>query len=97
MLAGKPVAKVDYAALAKQTESFSGADIKAVVDRAIEGKFREAMKHGKPTPLSTDDLLKAARSARPTVREWFSTARNYAVYANQAGLYDDILQWMNEH
>jgi hypothetical protein len=25
------------------------------------------------------------------VRDWFDTARNYALYANQSGLYDDIL------
>jgi tetratricopeptide (TPR) repeat protein len=97
ILAGKPLGKIDYAALARQTESFSGADLKAVVDRATDCKFREAMKSGLPQPLTNDDLLRAARSARPTVREWFSTARNYAVYANQAGLYDDILHWLNEH
>jgi hypothetical protein len=28
------------------------------------------------------------------VRDWFQTARNHALYANQSGLYDDILAYM---
>ena len=31
---------------------------------------------------------------RPTTKEWFSTARNYALYSNQGGLYDDILKFL---
>ena len=27
-------------------------------------------------------------------REWFSTARNYALYSNQGGVYDDILKYL---
>jgi transitional endoplasmic reticulum ATPase len=29
---------------------------------------------------------------KPTTKEWFATARNYALYSNQGGIYDDILQ-----
>ena len=91
---GKPVQDIDYDFLAKKTDQFSGADLKAVVDVAIEGKLREAMKAGVPTPLTTKDLQKAAGSVRPTTKEWFSTARNYALYSNQGGLYDDILKYL---
>jgi SpoVK/Ycf46/Vps4 family AAA+-type ATPase len=38
--------------LAKKTEGFSGADLKAVVDSAIEAKLREAMKAGRTSPLN---------------------------------------------
>ena len=30
----------------------------------------------------------------PSTREWFSTARNYALYSNQGGTYDDILKYL---
>jgi transitional endoplasmic reticulum ATPase len=92
---GKPVHEIDHDALAKKTEHFSGADLKAIVDQAIEAKLREAMKTGVPRPLATKDLLAAAASIKPTTREWFATARNYALYANQGGLYDDILKYLN--
>jgi transitional endoplasmic reticulum ATPase len=89
---GKPVAEIDFDHVAKKCENFSGADLKAVVDIAIEKKLQEAMKTGKPSPLTTKDLVSAASSQKPTTREWFATARNYALYSNQGGIYDDILQ-----
>ncbi|GIK15039.1 MAG: cell division cycle protein 48 [Planctomycetota bacterium] len=93
-LKGKPVADVDVDALARKTDGFSGADLRAVVDVAVEAKLREALSRGVPTPLSTKDLLAAAKTLRPTTSEWFSTARNYALYSNQGGTYDDILKYL---
>jgi transitional endoplasmic reticulum ATPase len=93
-LAGKPVDKIDTAQLGRVTKEFSGADLRAVVDRAIEAKLRDAMKTGKPTPLATKDLLAAAKEVKPSTKDWFSTARNHALYANQSGLYDDILKYL---
>jgi SpoVK/Ycf46/Vps4 family AAA+-type ATPase len=91
---GKPVEDIDYDHLAKKTADFSGADLKAVVDVAIEKKLAEAMKAGVPKPITNKDLAAAAGSLRPTTKEWFATARNYALYSNQGGIYDDILQYL---
>jgi transitional endoplasmic reticulum ATPase len=91
---GKPIQDLDYAQLAKRTDQFSGADLKAVLDLAIEAKLREAMKAGIPKPLVTADLAAAASSLKPTTKEWFATARNHALYANQGGIYDDILKYL---
>jgi len=90
----KPVQDIDYAHLAKKTDQFSGADLKAVLDQAIEAKLREALKAGVPKPLTTGDLASAAASLKPTTKEWFATARNHALYANQGGVYDDILKYL---
>jgi AAA+ superfamily predicted ATPase len=91
---GKPIEEIDYEHLGKKTEHFSGADLKAVVDVAIERKLQEALKAGVPKPLTTKDLLAAAGTLKATTREWFATARNYALYSNQGGIYDDILQYL---
>jgi len=64
------------------------------VDVAVENKLREAMKRGMPSPLTTKDLAAAAATLRPTTKEWFATARNYALYSNQGGIYDDILSYL---
>jgi transitional endoplasmic reticulum ATPase len=93
-LRGKPVKDVDLDHLAKKTDGFSGADLRATVDLAVEAKLRQAMKSGVPQPLTTKDLAAAAASQKATTREWFSTARNYALYSNQGGLYDDILTYL---
>jgi transitional endoplasmic reticulum ATPase len=92
LLKGKPVEAIDHDHVAKKTDGLSGADLKAVVDVAIEAKLREAMKTGKVQPLSTKDLTNAAGTLRPSTKEWFATARNYALYSNEGGLYDDILK-----
>ena len=92
---GKPLdPALDFDHVAKKSEAFSGADLKAVVDLAVENKLREAMKSGVPSPLTTKDLLAAASTIKPSTREWFSTARNYALYSNQGGTYDDILKYL---
>jgi AAA+ superfamily predicted ATPase len=92
---GKPIESIDFAKVAKKADRFSGADLKAVVDGAVEDKLRESLKRGVPQPLSTKDLLAAAKRLRPTTQEWFATARNYALYSNQGGVYDEVLKYLN--
>ncbi|HHG85607.1 MAG TPA: tetratricopeptide repeat protein [Bacteroidetes bacterium] len=94
LLKGKPTDRVDLEAIAAKTAEFSGADLEAVIDLAIEAKLREAFKTGIPSPITTKDLLRAAKSHSPSTKDWFNTARNYALYANDSGLYDDILKYL---
>lgn len=96
LLRDKPVDAIDTAQLAAQTGGLSGADIKAVVNKATESKLAQALQQGKPLPLTMPDLLKTAAQVRPSTQEWFATAKNYAVYANESGTYDDILAYMNQ-
>ena len=42
-------------------------------------------------------LLAALRDTRNTTLEWLTTARNYARYANEGGLYDDVLAFLEKH
>lgn len=93
-LRGKPNDGLDVELVARKTEHFSGADLKAVVDRAVESKLKEAMRSGGLKPLGTRDLLAAATATKPSTKEWFATARNHALYANQGGIYDDILKYL---
>jgi transitional endoplasmic reticulum ATPase len=94
LLTGKPVQDIDHSQITSKTHEFSGADLKAVVDRAIESKLQEGVRSGKLSPMTTRDLLASAKSVRPSTREWFATARNHAIYANQGGIYDDILEYL---
>ena len=90
----KPFDNIDYSSIAKLTEEYSGADLKAVVDVAIEAKLPESMKQGKIIPVTTADLKNAITKHKATTKEWFATARNYALYSNESGLYDDILKYL---
>ncbi|NJP93725.1 AAA family ATPase [Nonomuraea sp. FMUSA5-5] len=91
----KPLAEMDYDAVAQATELFVGADLKGVVDRAVEAKLQQSISAGRPIPLTTQDLLAAAKSVRPTaVREWMGTARNYVMHANDSGAWDELMPWV---
>jgi len=94
MAEGKPLTGLDPEALAKRTRDFSGADIKAVFDQAIELALSEAMKSGKIVPVTAKQLAKTAKQVKPSTRKWFESARNYALYANQSGFYDDVLEYL---
>ncbi|MEM8808845.1 MAG: AAA family ATPase [Cyanobacteria bacterium P01_G01_bin.38] len=91
---GKPVEDIDFEHVSQKSDKFSGADLKALVDLAVEAKLQEAIKSGIPKPLETRDLVKSAGSVKPSTGEWFMTARNYAIHANQDGIYDEILQYL---
>ena len=93
-LKGRPVDNVDTKAVAKVTEEYSGADLKALIEIAVEAKLEESLAKGKIENITTKDLLKAVKEHKATTTEWFSTARNYALYANESGLYDDILKYL---
>ncbi|MEJ7812690.1 MAG: AAA family ATPase [Gemmatimonadaceae bacterium] len=94
LLRGKPTEPIAFDDVAKKTDAFSGADLKGAVDLAVERKLAEAIRRGTPTPITTRDLAAAVKDVRATTKEWFSTARNYALYANQGGFYDAVAAYL---
>jgi len=94
LLRGKPCEAFELDALAKRTERFSGADLQAVVDIAVEEKLREALKRGAPKPITEKDLLSAAKRVKPSTSEWFATAKNHVLFANEGGVYDDVARYL---
>jgi len=94
-LAQKPIGEIDYKALSKKTDAHSGADIDAIIDIAIEQKLESSFADGIPKPLETKDLSKAIKKHKPSTQEWFAIAKNFALFANESGLYDPILSYIN--
>ena len=93
-LKNKPIEAIDYAGIAKKIEHYSGADIDAIIDIAIELKLESSFIDGIPKPIDTKDLLTAIKKHKASTQEWFATAKNFAMFANDAGLYDDILTYL---
>ena len=52
------------------------------------------MRENRVIPITTDDLLQAAKGLKPSTRAWFESAKNYAIYSNQSGFYDDVLTFL---
>jgi SpoVK/Ycf46/Vps4 family AAA+-type ATPase len=82
---------VDLDAVASATEGFSGADLSGVVGTAAEMALESSVKRGTDVPIDDDLLRRAVREARPSTRPWFEVARNHALYANEGGVYDELL------
>ncbi|MHA4855047.1 ATP-binding protein [Rhodococcus sp. MSC1_016] len=94
---GKPTTRLDLDTLAAASEGFVGADLKGVLDQAIESKLVDSIHAGYPLPLTTEDLLRVIRTVTPTaVREWLLTARNYVLHANESGVWDELLPWLRD-
>lgn len=91
---GKPLADFDPALIAKKTDGFSGADLMAVFEVATEAALTEAMRRGVVVPVAGQMLLGACKEVKPSTRKWFDSAKNYALYANQSGFYDDVLHYL---
>jgi transitional endoplasmic reticulum ATPase len=93
----KPMEDIDYAKIASKLDKFSGADIRDLVDRAVELAIRRAMRLGKTEPVTNNDLLSVAKEMRPSTIEWLATANDYVKYSNQSGLYDQVKQYVDKN
>jgi transitional endoplasmic reticulum ATPase len=94
MLRNRPVADMDVERIAQRTDGFSGADLRGVVERALERKLALSLRDGQIRPITTADLIDATRGVSATTKEWFATVRNYLMYANQSGLYDPVRPYL---
>ena len=93
-LANRPVDGVDVKRIAKNTTLFSGADLRALVERAVDLVIDDALERGEERPLTTRDVETALRGMRPSTHEWLATARNYVEFANQGGGYDEVAAFL---
>ena len=96
LLSDRPLAPgLEVQRYAAATSGFSGADIANLVETATELAIEDSTSSEDLTPISRRHLDAAMREVRPTTGEWLSTARNYAKYANESGLYDDVLAFID--
>jgi transitional endoplasmic reticulum ATPase len=90
LLEGRPVADVDVPRFARDTALFSGADLRSLVERAIDELIDEAIETAAEPPLTMRHLEFARHAMQPSTIEWLATARNYVEFANDGGRYDDV-------
>jgi SpoVK/Ycf46/Vps4 family AAA+-type ATPase len=97
-LKGRPIDNtIDVAAIAKQTNEFSGADLAHLVESAAEFAMEDSINTGKVRSITQNDFKRALREVRQSTRPWFEVARNYAMFANEGGVYDDLLEYLKQN
>lgn len=98
MLQERPQAEaINTAKLAEQSSGFSGADLKNLVETAVDIAIEESIDAEAITGLTNKMLREALKDVRPTTLEWLTTARNYARYSNESGQYNDVLDFLGKH
>lgn len=96
-LKGRPVAKIDLVGTAKRTEGYSGADLAHVCETAAERALLDSAVSGAVRMIEMRDIEAALSEVRPSIGPWLESARNVAMFANEAGAYDDLLVYLKQH
>jgi SpoVK/Ycf46/Vps4 family AAA+-type ATPase len=90
----RPTEGIDVNWIANQTDGYSGADMAHLVETAAEYALSDSIKSGKVRPIDMSDFKKALKSVRQSTLSWFETSKNHAIFANEGGYYDDLLDYL---
>jgi SpoVK/Ycf46/Vps4 family AAA+-type ATPase len=90
----RPVEGVDISWIAERTDDYSGADLAHVCETAAEHAMEDSIARGRVRPIGMADFKRALKEVKPSTRPWFETARNYAMFANEGGQYDDLIEYL---
>jgi len=90
----RPIDKIDFKWLAEKTAEFSGADLVHLFESAVELAMEDSIAGGRVRPIGMNDFKKALKEIKPSTRAWFEVARNYAMFANDGGAYDELLDYL---
>jgi SpoVK/Ycf46/Vps4 family AAA+-type ATPase len=93
-LRGRPVEKFDLRRIADASDGFSGADLSLVCEQATERAMADSIRSGQVRPISQADLVDAVRTVQPSIGPWMETARNFATYSNDSGMYDELVDFL---
>ncbi|WP_411081390.1 tetratricopeptide repeat protein [Streptomyces sp. cmx-18-6] len=92
----RPVEGVDLRRIVKATDGLSGADLAHVCESAAESALLDSARTGEIRMIGTADLLAAAKAVVPSSEPWFAAARNVAMFANEGGMYDDLVTYLKK-
>ncbi len=93
----RPIDKLDFKWLAEKSAEFSGADLVHLFESAAELAMDDSLTSGRARPIGMNDFKKAMKEIKPSTRAWFEVARNYAMFANDGGTYDELLDYLRAH
>ena len=59
--------------------------------------MEDSIMSGNVRSITQKDFLRALREVKPSTRPWFEIARNYAMFANEGGVYDELLEYLKQN
>ncbi len=95
-LRDRPIENVDVGRLAARTGGWSGADLAHVCESAAERAMADSIRTGTVRSIRQGDLEQSVREIRPSTGAWLELARNVVLFANESGVYDDLLAYLKQ-
>ncbi|RME54964.1 ATP-binding protein [Candidatus Woesearchaeota archaeon] len=89
----RPVDNIDYEKIAKATEHFSGADIKALCDEATDIPLKEYLLFKKKRKINNADFYEVLRTKTPSILPWFNRARELIERRNEESMFKDVINY----
>jgi SpoVK/Ycf46/Vps4 family AAA+-type ATPase len=94
LLKAVPSADLDLKALADRTPMFSGADLRALVERSVDRVIDEALSTGGEPPVSMTHLAESLGQVTPSTLDWLHRVQAYVEFANHSERYDDVAKYL---
>jgi SpoVK/Ycf46/Vps4 family AAA+-type ATPase len=85
---------LDFRWIARNTEDYSGADVAHLCEAAAELALEQSLDAPEVRPVAIEHFKRAMQEVRPSLSPWLETAKNYALFANDGGVYDDLLEYL---
>jgi len=95
LLASRPAVAVDAAAIAEQTPLWSGADLRALTERATDVAIDEALESESEQPIEQRHFDAARTSMRASTLDWLARARTYVEFANRDDRYREVADYLH--
>lgn len=89
---GKPQNFLSTRDPAETTEGCSVADLRTLVEKAIEQRLQQSLQEGRPLPLTTADLMRAAEAITPSTPAWIEEARQQIRFLPQS--FDELKRYV---
>jgi len=93
-LKNAPTESVDINTIANQTNLFSGADLAHLCQSAIDQVFERSLNSQQTEKVTDNDFSIPLKEIKPSTLSWFDSAKNYAMFSNKNGQYDEILNFI---
>ncbi len=88
----RPIGDIDFNGITLATDNFSGADIKALCEKATDMPLKEYFKTRKKRDITNEDFYDALVSMKPTLGMWYRQAYSVLSKRNELSSFPDIAE-----
>lgn len=92
----RPIREIDVTALARRTDGYSGADLAHLCESAAERALVDSIRSGEVRLIGMADFDSVLGELKSSVTPWLEAAKSVAMFANEGGMYDELVAFLRE-